>query len=58
MWRVELNSDTLPRLLIDQRYHARVAGAARNDQEKTFVSDCFAQANWLVKSLDQRARTI
>ncbi|MHB8286122.1 MAG: RNA polymerase factor sigma-54 [Caulobacteraceae bacterium] len=58
MWRVELNSDTLPRLLIDQRYHARVAGAARNDQEKTFVSECFAQANWLVKSLDQRARTI
>jgi RNA polymerase sigma-54 factor len=58
MWRVELNGDTLPRLLIDQRYHARVAGAARNDQEKTFVSECFAQANWLVKSLDQRARTI
>jgi RNA polymerase sigma-54 factor len=58
MWRVELNGDTLPRLLIDQRYHARIAGAARNDQEKTFVSECFAQANWLVKSLDQRARTI
>ncbi|HVI31530.1 RNA polymerase factor sigma-54 [Phenylobacterium sp.] len=58
LWHVELNSDTLPRLLVDQRYHARVAGAARSDQEKTFVSDCLAQANWLVKSLDQRARTI
>jgi RNA polymerase sigma-54 factor len=58
LWRVELNSDTLPRLLVDQRYHARVAGGARTDAEKTFVSDCFAQANWLVKSLDQRARTI
>jgi len=57
-WRVELNSDTLPRLLVDQRYHAQVSGAARNDAEKTFVSDCFAQANWLVRSLDQRARTI
>ena len=57
-WRVELNSDTLPRLLVDQRYHARVSGAARNEQEKTFVSDCFAQASWLVKSLDQRAKTI
>ena len=57
-WRVELNSDTLPRLLVDQRYHARVSAAARSDQEKTFVSDCMAQANWLVKSLDQRARTI
>jgi RNA polymerase sigma-54 factor len=57
-WRVELNSDTLPRLLIDQRYHARVASAARSETEKTFVSECLASANWLVKSLDQRARTI
>jgi RNA polymerase sigma-54 factor len=58
LWHVELNSDTLPRLLVDQRYHARVSGQARSDQERTFVSDCLAQANWLMKSLDQRARTI
>ncbi|MBW8813408.1 MAG: RNA polymerase factor sigma-54 [Caulobacterales bacterium] len=58
LWLVELNSDTLPRLLLDQRYHARVSGQARSDQERTFVSDCLAQANWLMKSLDQRARTI
>jgi RNA polymerase sigma-54 factor len=58
LWHVELNTDTLPRLLIDQRYHARVSGMARSDQEKTFVSDCMAQASWLMKSLDQRARTI
>ena len=58
LWHVELNTDTLPRLLVDQRYHARVSAAARTDQEKTFVSDCLAQANWLVKSLDQRAKTI
>ncbi|WP_158916491.1 RNA polymerase factor sigma-54 [Caulobacter sp. S45] len=58
LWKVELNADTLPKLLVDRRYHARVSGAARSDAEKTFVSDCFAQANWLVKSLDQRARTI
>jgi len=58
LWNVELNSDTLPRLLVDQRYHARVSGQSKTDQEKTFVSDCLAQANWLMKSLDQRARTI
>jgi len=58
LWHVELNSDTLPRLLVDQRYHAHVSKAARSDQEKTFVSDCLAQANWLVRSLDQRAKTI
>ena len=58
MWLVELNTDTLPKLLIDHRYHARVSAGARSDQEKTFVSDCLASANWLVKSLDQRAKTI
>jgi RNA polymerase sigma-54 factor len=58
LWHVELNSDTLPRLLVDQRYHARVSGGARTDQEKVFLSDCLASANWLVKSLDQRAKTI
>jgi RNA polymerase sigma-54 factor len=57
-WRVELNSDTLPRLLVDQRYRQTIAGKARSDAEKTFVSDCLSSANWLVKSLDQRARTI
>ena len=58
LWRVELNTDTLPRVLLDRRYHARVSGAARNEAEKTFIADCYAQASWLVKSLDQRVRTI
>jgi RNA polymerase sigma-54 factor len=58
LWHVELNSDVLPRLLVDQRYHARVSGGARSDADKTFVADCLASANWLVRSLDQRAKTI
>ncbi len=58
LWHVELNTDTLPKLLVDHRYHARVSAGARSDSEKTFVSDCLASANWLVKSLDQRAKTI
>jgi len=57
LWHVELNSDALPRVLMDQRYHARVSCQSRTDQEKTFVADCLAQASWLIKSLDQRART-
>ena len=57
-WRIDLNSDTLPRILVDQRYHARVTASARSDQEKAYLSDALSQANWLIKSLDQRARTI
>ena len=57
-WRIDLNSDTLPRILIDQKYQARVTSAARSDSEKSYLNECLNQANWLIKSLDQRARTI
>ncbi len=57
-WRIDLNSDTLPRVLIDQKYHAKVSTSARSDAEKSYLSECMNQANWLIKSLDQRARTI
>ena len=55
---VELNADTLPRVLIDRTYYAEVSGLSRTDEDKAFLSECQANANWLIKSLDQRARTI
>ena len=57
-WIIELNSDALPRVLVNQAYYTRVSGATRSEQEKTFVQDCFQTANWLTRSLDQRAKTI
>ncbi len=57
-WAVELNADTLPRVLVDQAYFAMVSGKARDDGERRFLSDCLQSANWLTRSLDQRARTI
>ena len=57
-WMVELNSETLPRVLVNERYFARVNGATRNKVEKEYLAEQFSTANWLVKSLDQRARTI
>jgi RNA polymerase sigma-54 factor len=57
-WNVELNSDTLPRVLVNGRYFAKVNGSARTREDKTYLADCLNNANWLVKSLDQRARTI
>ena len=57
-WLVELNSDTLPRLLVNSRYYAQVAKGARDKDAKTYLTECLNNANWLVKSLDQRARTI
>ena len=57
-WLIELNSDTLPRLLVNSRYYAKVNKSARDKDSKTYLTDCLNNANWLVKSLDQRARTI
>ncbi|HTP76742.1 MAG TPA: RNA polymerase factor sigma-54 [Rhizomicrobium sp.] len=57
-WHVELNSDTLPRLLVNSRYYSQVSKNARDKDAKNYLTDCLNNANWLVKSLDQRARTI
>ncbi len=57
-WLVELNSETLPRVLVNNQYAARVQGRASKQEDKLFLSECHAQASWLVKSLDQRAKTI
>ncbi|HEX7967480.1 MAG TPA: RNA polymerase factor sigma-54 [Stellaceae bacterium] len=57
-WAVELNSDTLPRVLINNRYYAEVSGAARSKADKDYLAERYQQANWLVKALHQRATTI
>lgn len=57
-WEIELNSDILPRVLVNRTYYASVTKKARNGEEKTFLTDCLQTANWLTKSLDQRAQTI
>ena len=57
-WAIELNADILPRELVNRTYYATVTRKARDATEKTFLTDCLATANWLAKSLDQRAQTI
>ncbi len=57
-WTVELNTDTLPRVLVNQTYFASITRNARNETERSYLTDCLQTANWLVKSLDQRAKTI
>lgn len=57
-WLVELNSDTLPRVLVNQSYYSRVVRTTKPGEERAYLSDCLQTANWLVKSLDQRAKTI
>lgn len=57
-WLVELNTETLPKVLVNQSYYARVSKTARSDTEKTFLAEAMQTATWLTRALDQRARTI
>ncbi|MGH6835086.1 MAG: RNA polymerase factor sigma-54 [Methylocella sp.] len=55
-WHVELNTDVLPRILVNHSYTTRVGKGKEAD--RNFISACRQTANWLTKSLEQRARTI
>jgi RNA polymerase sigma-54 factor len=57
-WLVELNSDSLPRVLINTRYYAEVSASTRDKAAKDYLADKYQSANWLVKALHQRATTI
>ena len=55
---VELNQATLPRLLVNRRYYQELKTGPQDKRSRAWLSECLASANWLVKALDQRARTI
>jgi len=57
-WHIELNPATLPRVLVNRRYHAELKAGAGNKESRAWLSERLASASWLVKALDQRAQTI
>jgi RNA polymerase sigma-54 factor len=58
-WTVELNPDTLPRVLVNQVYYQKISGTlSRQSEDHAFLAECMQNANWLTRSLDQRAKTI
>ncbi len=57
-WIIELNTDTLPRVLVNRTYLTTVSQSAGSAADRNYLLECLQTANWLVKSLDQRARTI
>ncbi|MHA6718278.1 RNA polymerase factor sigma-54 [Sphingomonas sp. RS6] len=57
-WAIEINAATLPRLLVNRSYYAEVSAGKQDKASKAWLSDMLASANWLVKALDQRQRTI
>ncbi len=57
-WRVELNADTLPRVLVNQEYFTEVSSRATDKKSREYLNEQMNSANWLIRALDQRAKTI
>ncbi|MEM7041591.1 MAG: RNA polymerase factor sigma-54 [Pseudomonadota bacterium] len=57
-WRVELNTATLPKLIVNNEYHTQVRKNIGDTKAKEYIAERFQSANWLIKALDQRARTV
>ena len=57
-WSIEINSATLPRLLVNRRYYTELSSGPQDKNSKAWLNDCLMSANWLVKALDQRQKTI
>ncbi|WFU14496.1 RNA polymerase factor sigma-54 [Bradyrhizobium sp. CB3481] len=57
-WDVELNSDTLPRVLVNETYYTEVSKTMRKDSDKSWATKRLQEANWLVRALDHRAHTL
>ncbi|WP_161555902.1 RNA polymerase factor sigma-54 [Mangrovicoccus ximenensis] len=57
-WRVELNSELLPRVLVNRQYYSEITAGKLGAEDKLFVVDCMRDATWLARNVDQRAQTI
>ena len=57
-WIIEVNSATLPKVLVNRTYYSELKDGAQDKESKEWLNECLADANWLVKALDQRQRTI
>ncbi|HEX4695046.1 RNA polymerase factor sigma-54 [Sphingomonas sp.] len=57
-WAIEINAATLPKLLVNRSYYVELSAGPQDKASKAWLSDMLASANWLVKALDQRQRTI
>ncbi|MCD8562838.1 MAG: RNA polymerase factor sigma-54 [Alphaproteobacteria bacterium] len=57
-WKVELNTETLPRVLVNNEYYTTVLNAAKGKEDREYITTQMQNASWLVRAMDQRAQTI
>ena len=57
-WDIRINQATLPRLIVNRDYYVEMRSTCTGKDERGWLSEKLADANWLIKALDQRQKTI
>lgn len=57
-WKIALNPDTLPRLVVNRQYLVELREGCSDKESRGWLREKLADANWLIKALDQRQKTI
>ena len=57
-WKISLNEATLPKLVVNRSYYVELKGTCADKASRGWLSEKLADANWLLKALDQRQKTI
>jgi RNA polymerase sigma-54 factor len=57
-WSIAVNEATLPRLMVNRRYYVELRDGCHDKASKSWLGEKLADANWLIKALDQRQKTI
>ena len=57
-WDIQLNEATLPRLVVNRDYYVEMRNGSPGKEAQSWLKEKLADANWLIKALDQRQKTI
>jgi len=57
-WNIQLNEATLPKLIVNRGYYLEMRDGCPGKEARGWLSEKLADANWLIKALDQRQKTI
>ncbi|WP_432201730.1 RNA polymerase factor sigma-54 [Erythrobacter sp. W53] len=57
-WDIRINEDSLPRLIVNRSYYLELKDGAQDKESQAWLKEHLTDANWLIKALDQRQKTI
>ena len=57
-WDIRINEASLPRLVVNREYYLELKSGARDKASQSWLNEQLGEADWLIRALDQRQKTI